>query len=62
MPRDYQQTLRALTHKSSVYIAKHRLALIKYMTPEQVEALKAFEEATHQLQDALGPTPYNKKP
>ncbi len=59
MPRDYQQTLRTMTHKSSVYIARHRLTLLKYMTPEQVEALKAFEEASRRLQDVLGPTPMN---
>lgn len=61
MPRDYQETLRTLTHKSSVYIAQHRLTLLKYMTPEQAEALKAFEEATQRLQKALGPTPMAQK-
>ena len=57
MPRDYQETLRTLTHKSNVYIAKHRLTLLKYMTSEQAEALQAFEEASRRLQAALGPTP-----
>jgi hypothetical protein len=61
MPRDYQQTLRKLTHESSVYIAKHRLTLLKYMRPEQADALKTFEEASRRLQEALGPTPYNLK-
>ena len=61
MPRDYQQTLRTMTHKANIYIAKHRLALNKYMTPEQVEALNAFEQASKRLQEALGPTPYNIK-
>jgi hypothetical protein len=59
MPRDYQESLRDMTHQASVYIAKHRIGLLKYMTPEQAEALKAFEQATHQLQTALGPTPTN---
>jgi hypothetical protein len=49
MPKDYQQTLREMTHKASVYVAKHRLTLLKYMTPEQAEALKAFEEASRRL-------------
>ena len=62
MPRDYQQTLRQMTHKANIYIAKHRMALHKYMTAEQVDALTAFEQASKRLQEALGPTPYNTKP
>lgn len=62
MPRDYQESLRTMTHKANVYIAKHRLALHKYMTPEQIEALTAFEQASKRLQEALGPTPYNMEP
>jgi len=61
MARDYQESLRKLTHKASIYIAKHRLGLHQYMTTEQIEALKAYEEATRKLQEVLGPTPSNDK-
>ena len=57
MARDYQETLRMLTHKAAKYIARHRLALHQHMTLEQIEALEAYEAATKRLQDALGPTP-----
>ena len=55
--RDYQETLRSITHKATVYIARYRVQLFEHMTPEQRAALSAFEAATRQLQDALGPTP-----
>jgi hypothetical protein len=61
MPKDYQESLRKMTHKASIYIAKYRSGLHKYMTAEQIDALKAFEEASHHLQEVLGPTPYNDK-
>ena len=57
MARDYQETLRTMTHKAAKYIARHRLALHQHMTLEQIDALQAYEEATRRLQDALGPTP-----
>ncbi len=52
-----KKSLRSMTRKATVYIARHRFHCLNNMTPEQREALAHFEAATRQLQDALSPTP-----